>query len=92
MTNSSPPNPPLKQQKIPYKSPNPNSGITTYEIRDDAIILEFKTGKYRYVYDAAKPGPEHVTAMAKLAAEGKGLTTYVSRHIQENYARKLPLQ
>ena len=78
--------------KLPYKSRNPNSGVVNYEVAGSAIILEFKDAKYRYVYDATIPGPEHVAAMIKLAAAGKGLSTYVNQHVRENYAKKLPLR
>ncbi len=77
--------------KLPYKSPNSNSGVLTYELLDDAIILEFKRGQYRYLYNAVSPGPAHVAAMRRLATEGKGLTTYVSQHVHDKYARRLPL-
>ena len=78
--------------KIPYKSQNPNAGITSYEVLDDAIILEFRDGKFRYLYNATKPGPKHVDAMKTLALAGKGLTTYINQHVRENYAAKLPIQ
>jgi hypothetical protein len=77
--------------KIPYQSQNPNAGVVNYEIVDETIILEFSNGKFRYVYNSAAPGAIHVTAMMNLAAQRKGLTTYVSQHIRKNYANKLPL-
>ena len=49
--------------KLPYKSSSPKTGVVTYEIVDSAIILEFKDGKYRYAYNATKPGAIHVAAM-----------------------------
>ena len=78
--------------KHPYKSRNPNAGITTYELTDTAIILEFADAKHRYLYDEQVPGPTHVAAMKRLAADGKGLTTYVNQHVRERYARKLPVR
>ena len=77
--------------KLPYKSSSPKSGVVSYEILDSAIILEFRGGKSRYVYDASSPGAQHVAKMIELAAAGKGLSTYVSQHVRERYARKLPL-
>ena len=77
--------------KTPYKNRNPNAGVSSYEIIDDAIILEFADAKFRYVYNAVKPGAAHIDAMKRLALSGNGLTTYVNQHVRENYAAKLPL-
>jgi hypothetical protein len=78
--------------KLPYKSRNPNAGVLNYEITATAIILEFRDAKFRYVYDATNPGPDHVAAMIHLARAGEGLSTYVNQHVRERYARKLPLR
>lgn len=90
--------------KVPYKAGNPSAGVLNYELIDDgsqtgAIILEFAsvgpTGfpeiarKHRYLYNADRPGPEHVAAMRRLALSGDGLTTYVNQHVRENYAARL---
>jgi hypothetical protein len=77
--------------KSPYQKHNPKAGVLTYEILKGAIILEFADHKFRYVYDATSPGPEHVEAMKRLALSGSGLTTYVNRTVREHYAAKLPL-
>lgn len=78
--------------KVAYKSERPDAGVVSYEILGDAIILEFRDGRFRYLYDAVKPGAAHVDAMKRLALAGKGLTTYVSQHVRENYAARMPLQ
>jgi hypothetical protein len=77
--------------KLLYKNPNPDTGVRTYELIEDAIILEFANRKFRYVYNAENPGRIHVDAMKKLARQGRGLSTYVNQHVRENYAKKLPL-
>ena len=77
--------------KFDYKSQNPDAGVRTVEILEDAIILEFADRKHRYLYNTERPGPEHVNNMKRLALAGKGLTTYVNQHVHENYAAKLPL-
>ena len=77
--------------KTPYKNRNPKAGVSSYEIIDDAIILEFADATFRYVYNATKPGAEHIDAMKRLALSGNGLTTYVNQHVRENYAARLPL-
>ncbi len=77
--------------KVPYQRSNPNAGVLNYEIAEEAIILEFADRKFRYVYNAARPGATHVKAMQRLALAGKGLTTYVNQHVRENYAAKIRL-
>ncbi len=78
--------------KVPYKSRNPQAGVVSYEMVGDSMVIEFADGKYRYVYNSDAPGVVHMMAMKRLAAEGNGLTTYISRHVGKNYARKLPLE
>ena len=74
----------------PYNPTNSNTGVLNYELLPGAIILEFRHSPHRYLYNADAPGPEHVRAMTHLALAGRGLSTYVSRHVHEHYARKLP--
>jgi hypothetical protein len=73
-----------------YKSRNPNAGVYSFEFLPDAIILEFIDRQYRYLYNAARPGREHVNEMKRLALAREGLTTYVNQHVRENYAAKFP--
>ena len=75
--------------KIPYKNLNGDSGVISYELVEDGIILEFKHAEHRYLYDSRSPGLIHVAAMRRLAAAGKGLTTYVSREVHDKYSRKV---
>ena len=42
-----------------------------------------------YEYNDSRPGRDHVEAMKRLAEEGRGLATYINRHVRENYSRKL---
>ena len=72
----------------PYLDRNGTSGIAAYEIREEAIVLRFKEGG-TYLYDWQKPGWHHVEAMKLRAREGRGLTSYVNRHVRENYAARL---
>ena len=71
-----------------YQNLSGNSGVTFYDIGKDCIVLTFKTGG-TYVYDYTAPGKAHVEAMKQLAIAGKGLSTYINRHVRENYARQL---
>jgi hypothetical protein len=64
-----------------------NSGIAAYEIRRDGILVRFVNGGI-YLYDDRAPGREHVEEMKKLARNGRGLSTYISRFASD-YAEKL---
>ena len=77
--------------KVPYRAGNPESGVLNFEITNNAILLEFADGKYRYVYNDESPGRAHVEAMKRLALQGSGLTTYVNQHVREHYARRLTI-
>ena len=71
-----------------YKNLSGKSGVRAYQIREHSIVIEFKgNGKYLYTYD--RPGREHVEEMKKLAVEGFGLSTYISRNVKNRYLRKL---
>jgi len=74
--------------KIDYKFDNPNAGVQNYESVEGGIILEFGDSDFRYLYNSAKPGADHVAEMIRLARSGQGLTTYVNQHVRDNYAAK----
>jgi hypothetical protein len=64
-----------------------DSGVTHYDIGPDFIRVQFGDPTI-YVYDHARPGQYHVDRMKALAVSGRGLATYISRHVGEAYARK----
>ena len=72
----------------PYGNSSGNSGIVAFEIRDNAIHIQFKHGPI-YVYNDVVPGREHVEEMKRLALEGRGLSTYISKHVRKLFAAKL---
>jgi len=71
-----------------YLNLSGNSGVSAYEIQDDAIIVKFVDGD-TYVYDSRCPGTAHVKNMKDLAKAGRGLATYITRFVRENYAKKI---
>ena len=77
--------------KVDYQSVNPEAGVRNFEILPDAIILEFEDLKFRYLYNAQRPGLVHVNEMKRLALAGDGLTTYVNKYVGSDFAAKLPL-
>lgn len=67
-----------------YKNFNGNSGVSAYEIGDDFIRIEFnKNATYVYNYDTA--GRENIEKMKLLAQSGKGLSTFISRHVKNRF-------
>jgi hypothetical protein len=67
-----------------------DSGVTDVCIREDSLIVRFRNGDI-YLYDAERPGPVHVARMLLHARAGRGLASYISRHVGSNYARKIVL-
>ncbi|AWH85169.1 hypothetical protein HYN59_08550 [Flavobacterium album] len=71
-----------------YKNLEGHSGVTGYEIHDDSIRVEFNhDAVYEYTYESA--GRRIIERMKKLAASGKGLSTYISRTVREKFGKKL---
>ena len=62
-------------------------GVTGYEIGPDFIVVRFRRGD-RYLYNYKIPGRDDVERMKKLAVAGRGLSTFISRHIRTRYAEK----
>ena len=71
----------------PYQNLSGRSGVSEFTIGPDFIKIRFISKSDVYVYDASKPGANHVGNMKKLAAEGRGLATYVSKNIRKRYAQ-----
>jgi len=71
-----------------YRNMSGESGVVAYDIDSDSITIQF-TGGDRYLYTERSAGPENIAKMQELAREGRGLSTFVSQHIRNRYARKL---
>jgi hypothetical protein len=70
-----------------YADLSGTSGVVAYEIGPDFIDVRFRGGDtYRYTHASA--GAVHIEQMKKLAIAGRGLGTYISRHVREAYASK----
>ena len=72
----------------PYKNRSGHSGITAYETGPRYIKVQFNSGD-TYLYDHRHPGAHHLAELKSLAKAGRGLATYISQHVRENYAKKL---
>jgi hypothetical protein len=71
---------------VPYKNLSGNSGIIAYETGKTYIRIRFRDGTYTYNY--SRPGRKSVEVLKLLASKGKGLSTYISRFIRDNYASR----
>ena len=63
------------------------SGVRAYESSPRAIKVQFADGTV-YVYTHDSTGRARVERMKRLAREGKGLATFISRHVQQAYASR----
>lgn len=71
-----------------YKNLNGNSGIAAYEIEDDFIIVQFCDGTI-HLYSNSSAGIDHIKEMKRLAAEGRGLNTFIETVLKDKYSSKL---
>ena len=69
-----------------YLNLSGDSGVAGYEIGVDYILVQFHTDMF-YRYSYARAGRHHVERMKVLAAAGRGLSTYISRHVHDLYDR-----
>ncbi|HEY0029256.1 MAG TPA: hypothetical protein VGC65_00745 [Bacteroidia bacterium] len=71
-----------------YKKTNSDSGVYAYEIKPEAIVVQFNDGKtYLYTYQSA--GRKYIEEMKRLAETGKGLTTFINKNVKKKYEKKL---
>lgn len=71
-----------------YKNLGRNSGVSSYEIGDDYIIVEFSDGA-RYLYNYNRTGSSNIETMKSLAISGRGLNSFISRNVRKRFAEKL---
>lgn len=71
-----------------YKNRSGDSGVVAYDIGGESITVEFRGGD-RYLYTAESAGPANIVVMQRLASEGQGLCTFISKVIRNRYACKL---
>jgi hypothetical protein len=74
----------------PYRNRSGKSGVIAYQIGSDEVHVQFPDGIYTYNFKC--PGRADVEQMKRLARAGRGLATYISRHVRSRYASKKPLK
>ena len=70
-----------------YRNLDGDSGVLAYEIGDDMVAVKFRNGEV-YEYTGASAGRANIERMKLLARAGRGLSTFISQHVHERYARK----
>ena len=74
-----------------YKNINGNSGVESYEIGEDYILVKFKLQSFSsrdtYKYTYASAGMDNVEQMKRLAEVGYGLNSFVNRFVKYKYDR-----
>lgn len=71
-----------------YANRSGESGVVAYQIGVDSITVEFTSG-VRYLYTIDSAGASNIARMIKLAADGRGLATFISQHAHDRYANRI---
>lgn len=71
-----------------YQSRIGDSGVIAYEIGRGSIVVKFVGGE-KYLYTDRSAGAKNIAQMQALAQAGQGLSTFISQHVHDRYARKL---
>jgi hypothetical protein len=71
-----------------YNNVSGKSGVIAFEIGKDFIHVQFVNDRFTYVYNYVMPGRETVEEMKRLAKSGKGLSTFISQVVRDNYFEK----
>ena len=70
-----------------YKNLNGNSGVSSYELNSDAILVKFSGNIKIYTYDYISAGRENVEHMKLLATNGRGLNSFIRSNVRLLYVR-----
>ncbi len=71
-----------------YKNISRKSGIASFEIGSDSIMVRFTTGA-AYLYNYAATGERNIEQMKILARRGMGLNSFIGKVVKSKYAAKL---
>ena len=72
----------------PYKNLSRTSGVVAYRIEPGSIAVEFEDGAI-YLYTEESAGQPNIERMKELADTGRGLSTFIVRHVRKAYAARL---
>lgn len=68
-----------------YRNLGGDSGVSTFEIGIDYIVVKFSGTSRTYSYSYRRAGQNHVENMKRLARSGNGLNSYINRYVKNLY-------
>lgn len=68
-----------------YRNSGGDSGVSSFEIGTDFIIVKFSGSSRIYRYSYRKAGQLHVENMKKIARNGSGLNSYINNYVKRLY-------
>ncbi|WP_391488707.1 hypothetical protein [Leclercia tamurae] len=71
-----------------YQNRGGDSGIVAFEIGEESITIQFRDNSL-YLYNSIRPGNITVDYMKRLARNGEGLNSYISRTVRKNFFQRL---
>ena len=71
-----------------YKNLSGDSGVVGYELGDGVILVQFADGSL-YEYTDGSAGAVVIAEMQRLAAAGRGLSSFISKTSRKSYSRKI---
>ncbi|WP_075793345.1 hypothetical protein [Massilia putida] len=71
-----------------YGNQSRESGVVAYDIDAGRIVVQFRNGE-RYLYTEDSAGAANIAKMQELARAGRGLSSFISQHVHDRYARKI---
>jgi hypothetical protein len=73
--------------KKPYANLDKKSGVVAYEISYNAITIYYRDN-WCYLYSEKAVGKEKLAELIRRAESGRGLSSYISLMVANNYAGK----
>lgn len=70
-----------------YANLSGTSSIRTFELTPDSITVAFSDGTH-YPYTVASAGRQNISNMHVLAQAGRGLNSFITKHVNKLYAKK----
>ncbi|WP_368563036.1 hypothetical protein [Pseudoxanthomonas sp. UTMC 1351] len=70
-----------------YRHEGDDTGVEAYRTTPTSIFVKFRDSDRVYEYSNASAGTANVAKMKRLAAAGKGLSTFITRHVRDRYVR-----
>lgn len=68
-----------------YSNRGNDSGVASFDIGEDYIVVKFIGTIKPYKYSYRKAGEKHVEKMKQLARSGSGLNSYINSHVKFKY-------